>query len=67
MGRIIFLTFCDLNKTFIFMSQFSMKACPQMKYELVVQRKEGHICLRASQLSNLCTLQYNCTIHNNAV
>ena len=28
----------------IFISIFSMEACPQMKYELVVQRKEGHIC-----------------------
>ena len=27
----------------IVMSKFSMEACPQMKYELVVQRKEGHI------------------------
>ena len=34
---------CDLNETFIFMSKFSMEACPHMKYGLVVQRKEGHI------------------------
>ena len=38
-----FFTFCDLIETFIFISQFSMGACPQMKFELVVQRKEGHI------------------------
>ena len=37
-----FFIFCDSNETFIFMSKFSMEACPQMKYELVVQRKEGH-------------------------
>ena len=41
-GRIHFITFCDSNENVIFMSKFSMEACPQMKYELVVQRKEGH-------------------------
>ena len=35
--------FCDLNEIFIFKSKFSIEACPQMKFELVVQRKEGHI------------------------
>ena len=40
--RIYFFTFCDLNENFIFMSKFNVEACPQMKYELVVQRKEGH-------------------------
>ena len=38
-----FFTFCDLNETLIFMSKFRMEACPQMKYELVVQRKEEYI------------------------
>ena len=42
-GRIHFVTSCDLNGTFIFMSKFSMEACPPMKFELVVQRKEGLI------------------------
>ena len=42
-GEEFFFGFCDSNETFIFMSKFSMEACPQMKYELVVQRKEGHI------------------------
>ena len=37
-----FFTFCDLNQIFIFMSKFSMEACPQIKYKLVVYRKEGH-------------------------
>ena len=35
-------TYCDSHETFILMSIFSMKTCPQMKYEYVVQRKEGH-------------------------
>ena len=30
-------------KLLFFLSKFNMEACPQMKYELVVQRKEGHI------------------------
>ena len=34
-----YLTFFDSNETFIFMSKFSMEACPQMKYELVVPKK----------------------------
>ena len=38
----IFFTFY-LKENFIFMSKFSMEACPQKKYELVVQRKEGPI------------------------
>ena len=37
-----FFTFCDSNETFIYMSKFSIEACPQMKFELVAQRKEGH-------------------------
>ena len=45
----IFFTFCDLNETFIFMSKFSMEACPQMKFELVVQRKEGHVLTQKYQ------------------
>ena len=40
--RIHYFTFCDLNETFIVMSKFSIKACPQMN-ELIVQRKQGHI------------------------
>ena len=31
------------NETFVYMAKFSMDACPQMKYELVVQRKKRHI------------------------
>ena len=38
-----FFIFCDPNKTLILMSKFSMEACPQLKFELVVQRKKGHI------------------------
>ena len=34
-----FFRFSDLNETFIFMSKFSMVACPPMGYELVVQKK----------------------------
>ena len=32
----------DMNETFIFMSKFSMKACPQINHKLVIPRKEGH-------------------------
>ena len=32
-------TFCDFIETLICMSKFSMEACPQMKYELVFQKK----------------------------
>ena len=39
-GENYFFTFWDLNETFIFMSKFSVEACPQIKFELVVQRKE---------------------------
>ena len=38
-----FFPFCDLNETFICLSKLSMEACPQMKYELVVKRKEGEL------------------------
>ena len=31
-----FFTVCGLNETFRFMFKFSVEACPQMKYELVV-------------------------------
>ena len=37
--------FCDLNYTLNFISKFSMEACPKMSYEVVVQRKKGHILL----------------------
>ena len=43
MGGISFFTVCDLSETFIFMSEFSMEASPQMNCYLVVKRKEGHI------------------------
>ena len=36
-----FFTVCDSNETFIFMSKLRVEACPQMKYELVVQQKKG--------------------------
>ena len=39
-----FFPFCDLNETFICLSKLSMEACPQMKYELVVKRKEDTSC-----------------------
>ena len=42
-GRIHLFTICDLNETFIFMSKFSMEAWPQMKFKMLVQRKEGHM------------------------
>ena len=42
-GKNPFFTFCDSNETFIFMAKFSMEACLQMSYELVFQRKKGHI------------------------
>ena len=42
-GRIHLFTFCDLNETFICMSKFSMEAWPQMKFKVLVQRKERHI------------------------
>ena len=35
--------FCDSHETFIIMAKFSMDDCPQMRYELFVQKKEGHI------------------------
>ena len=38
-----FFTICDLIKTLIFISKFSMEALPQMNYEMVVQRKEEQI------------------------
>ena len=38
-----FFNFFDSNETLIFMSKFSIEACQQMKYELFVPRKEGHI------------------------
>ena len=38
-----FFFFCDLNETFIFLFIFSSEACQQMKYELVVQRRDEHI------------------------
>ena len=41
--KFFFLTFCDSNETFIFMSKFRMEVLPQIKYELVIQRKDGHI------------------------
>ena len=37
-----FHLFFAWNDTFFFMSKFYMEACSQMKYESVVQRKEGH-------------------------
>ena len=42
-GRNTFLGFCDSNETLIFMSKFSMEAFLEINYELVFQRKEGHI------------------------
>ena len=39
----MFLVFCDLNETLIFMSKFSMESSLEINYELVFQRKEGHI------------------------
>ena len=42
-GRTTFFRLCDQNETLIFMAKFSMKPCLQMSYELVFQRKEGHI------------------------
>ena len=33
----------QLNETLIFMSKFSMEAFLEINYELVFQRKEGHI------------------------
>ena len=36
-GRINLFSFCDLNKTFIFMFKFDMEAYSQMKYELDIQ------------------------------
>ena len=36
-----FVTFSDLNETFIFMSKFSIGACPQLKY-VILYRKKGH-------------------------
>ena len=35
--------FYDSNETLIFMSKFSMEAFLEINYELVFQRKEGHI------------------------
>ena len=42
-GRNTFFEFCDLNETLIFMSKFSMEGFLEIYYELVFQRKEGHI------------------------
>ena len=42
-GSNTFLGFCDSNETLIFMSKFSMEAFIEINYELVFQRKEGHI------------------------
>jgi hypothetical protein len=41
--EIPFLGFCDSNKTLTVMSKFSMEAFREINYELVFQRKEGHI------------------------
>ena len=35
--------FCDWNETLIFKSKFSQEAFLEINYELVFQRKEGHI------------------------
>ena len=42
-GKNTFLGFCDSNETLIFMSKSSMEAFLEINYELVFQRKEGHI------------------------
>ena len=38
-----FFGFCDWNETLIFMSKFSMEVFLKIYYELIFQRKEGHI------------------------
>ena len=58
-GRINLLKFCDLNATFIFMSKFSMEAGPQMKYELVVQRKQVISCHIMSQKDQKFKRKFN--------
>ena len=42
-GRNTFSGFCDPNETLIFMSKLSIEAFLEINYELVFQRKEGHI------------------------
>ena len=39
-GKNPIFTFCDSNETFIFMSKFSMEACPQMNW-LSKERKDS--------------------------
>ena len=39
------LGFCDSNETLIFKSKFSKEDFLEINYEIVVQRKEGHIFL----------------------
>ena len=35
-----YFTFCDSNETFNLMSKCSVEACPQMKFELVIQKRK---------------------------